>query len=179
MVSSSDESSLLERAKSGDERAFAALVTPLRNRLWGICLRTTGNHADAEDALQDALIAAWKHLGTFRGDAGVATWIYRIAAHSALAIVRRRRDVTTFDDLEIVDPRRDLDDDIADRDLVQRALETLPEHYRVAVVLREFGDLTYEQIAEHQGIPVQTVRSRINRGRKALAAAITDARAGT
>lgn len=169
--------SLLERARSGDQRAFAQLVEPLRNRLWGICLRTTGNRADAEDALQDCLIAAWTHLGTFRGESGVATWMYRIAANAALAIVRKRREVTTFDDIEIVDPRRDADDAIADRDLVRRALETVPEVYRVALVLREFGDLTYDEIAAHQGVPVQTVRSRINRGRKALKAAIEADRA--
>ena len=168
---------LLQRARDGDERAFAQLVEPIRNRLWGICLRTTGNHADAEDALQDCLIAAWTHLGTFRGDSGVATWMYRIAANAALAIVRKRREVTTFDDLEIVDPRRSADDALADRDLVRRALERVPETYRAALVLREFGDLTYEQIAEHQGVPVQTVRSRISRGRAALAAALRDDRA--
>lgn len=173
MPATVNDLSPLDRARNGDERAFAELIAPIRNRLWGVCLRTTGNFADAEDALQDCLIAAWTHLGTFRGDAGVATWMYRIAANAALAIVRRRREVAELDEqADIFDTRPAFDDRLADRDLVARALAGVPEVYRAALALREYGELTYEEIAAHQGVPVQTVRSRINRGRKALRLAL-------
>jgi RNA polymerase sigma factor (sigma-70 family) len=170
------EGDLLERARAGDSRALDALLTPYRDRLWGVCLRTTSNRSDAEDALQEALVAIWKHLGDFRGEASFGTWAYRIASNAALAVVRRRRDLTGIGadaaELEIEDTRRDFVDTIADRDRVQRALRDLPEDFRTALVLREYGQLTYEEIAAHQGVLVQTVKSRLNRARTAVAAAL-------
>ncbi|MDT9595044.1 sigma-70 family RNA polymerase sigma factor [Nocardioides zeae] len=176
VAESLDEAQLLERARGGDETAFAALVTPRRNRLWSVCLRVTGDRHDAEDALQDALTAAWQHLATFRGDARLDTWLYRIASNAALAVARRRRErAYAPDELpEDGDARRDHADQIADTDRVRRALAALPEQFREAVVLRELADLTYEEIAAHQGVGVQTVKSRLNRARAQLVAALAD-----
>ena len=167
-----EEPELLARAKEGDRRAFDALLRPYRDRLWAVCLRTCGHRADAEDALQDALIAIWQNLPKFRGEASIGTWAFRIASNAALAIIRKRREVTVDDEFsEAVFDRsdeRDHAEDHAVRDRVQRALETLSDDFRVALVLREYGDYTYEQIAEYQQVPVQTVRSRLNRARKQL-----------
>ncbi|NLT25690.1 MAG: sigma-70 family RNA polymerase sigma factor [Microbacteriaceae bacterium] len=176
MTTRTDEAGLLARAKQGDRRAFDELLRPYRDRLWAVCLRTTGHRADAEDALQDALIAIWQNLPKFRGEASISTWAFRIASNAALAVLRRRREVTVDDEhAEHVFDRPDGSDhaeDNAVRDRVQRALSTLSEDFRTVLVLREFADYTYEQIADYQQVPVQTVRSRLNRARKQLKEAL-------
>lgn len=169
------EAALLARAKEGDRRAFDELLRPYRDRLWAVCLRTTGHRADAEDALQEALIAIWQNLPKFRGEASISTWAFRIASNAALGVIRKRREVTVDGDAEFVleqADERDHMEEHAVRDRVQRALGTLSEDFRVALVLREYGDYTYEQIAEYQQVPVQTVRSRLSRARKQLKEAL-------
>lgn len=160
------EVSLLSRARDGDGLAFAELVGGHRQLLWSVCYRITLDRFDAEDALQDCLLAAWHHLHTFRGEAAVSTWLYRIAANAALAIARRRTPEPT-EDLP-AQPTPDLADRVVDRDAVQGALRQLPPNFRSVLVLRELCDLSYEQIAEHEHIPVQTVKSRLNRARAQL-----------
>ena len=167
------EAELLAAATGGDLRAFDQLLAVHRDRLWGVCVRTTRNTADAEDALQDCLIAIWQNLAKFRGDSSFSTWIYRIAANAALTVVRKRREIAEIG-IEVEDPSRDFVDAFADRDRVQAALMTVPEDFRVALVLREYGQFTYEEIAEHQGILVATVKTRISRARAAVAAALID-----
>ncbi|MFE2123595.1 RNA polymerase sigma factor [Rhodococcus aetherivorans] len=165
------EEALLTRAKAGDQGAFADLVGLHKARMWSVCLRIAGNHADAEDALQDALTAMWQNLDRYRGEARFGTWVHRIAANATLAIVRRRKDMPT-DIIRDADPVRDLSDHVVEADRIQTALLKLPENFRVTLVLREYGDLSYEDIAVHQGIPVQTVRSRLNRARRMLSDAL-------
>lgn len=160
---------LLALCRQGYETAFGELVGRYRNRLWSICFRVTGNREDAEEAVQDTLTSAWQNLHKFRGDAKVSTWLYRIAANASLAIVRKRKEtVADFDVIELEDPAPMTADRVADVDAVRRALAELPEDFRVAVVLREFAEMSYADIAEHQGIPVATVKTRINRARKQL-----------
>lgn len=164
-----DDAALLRRAREGSEQAFADLVTRHRRRAWAVCLRITGNPDDAEDALQEALTAAWQHLDRFRGDARFSTWLHTIASNAALGVIRRRRD-TPVDEVPERDHGRDVADRVADVDRVRTALLKLPEDFRQALVLREFGDLSYDEIARVQGVGVQTVKSRLNRARTALAA---------
>ncbi len=140
-----------------------------RDRTWAVCYRILGNVHDAEDALQDALMISWRNLDRFRGDARFSTWLHRIAANAALTILRRRREVPE-DDIDVgSDVERPFADQLADEDALQRALARLPEDFRTAVVLREWGDLSYAEIAAAQGIPIQTVKSRLNRARRAVA----------
>ena len=169
-------SGLLARAQAGDSGAFAQLVKDHRRPMWGVSLQITGNEHDAQDAMQNALIAAWQNLEKFRGESALGTWLYRIAANAALAIVRKRRD-TPVDQVPDYVGTPDVGDRIADRDLVQSALRVLPDQFREALVLREIGDLTYEAIAVHQGVPVATVKTRLNRARKMLLGELTKLRA--
>lgn len=162
----------LDAAISGDSRAFEALVTESRTMVWAVCLRITGNTYDAEDALQDTLLAAWRSIGKFRRECSFGTWIYRIAANAALGIIRSRQNTEVEVD-ENYAPDRDFAEQLAEADLVQRALKTMPTDFRVALVLRELCDFTYAQIADHQGVGVPTVKSRISRGRQAFEAAVT------
>lgn len=167
------EHALVTRVRQGDQQAFAELADLSRGPVWAVCLRLTGNVHDAEDALQDALTAAWQNIGHFRGDARFSTWLYRIAANAALAVVRRRTDIADDDIDESAATHRDIADRVADADRVQDALMQLPEAFRVALVLRVYGDLTYDDIARHQGIPLQTVKSRISRARAMMEALLT------
>ena len=173
-----DDTALLELCREGDSRAFGELVSRHRTHAWAVCLQITGNHHDAEDAFQEAITAAWQNLHRFRGDARFSTWLHRIAANAAIATTRRRTpDPTAPEDLvELHDHTSLTADRIADVDAVRTALAALPEDFRVAIVLREFADLSYVEIAEHQGIGIQTVKSRISRARKQLVNALAPAR---
>jgi RNA polymerase sigma-70 factor (ECF subfamily) len=129
----------LDAAIAGDKGAFEALATESRAMIWSVCLRITGNTFDAEDALQDTLSAAWRGIQHFRREYSFGTWIYRIAANAALAIVRKRRPTEVEVD-ETYSPERDFAEHLAEADLVQRALNTMPTDLRVALVLRELCD---------------------------------------
>lgn len=170
-----DDAELLAACRAGDHHAFAALVGRYRTNAWHICVRITGNTADAEDALQDAITAAWQNLPKFRGDARFNTWLHRIATNAALAVVRKRKITDSLDadtddepDIDLADPRTPFDDEVTTTDLVQQALAQLPEDFRVAIVLAEFADMPYADIAEHQQVTVGTVKTRIHRARKQL-----------
>jgi RNA polymerase sigma-70 factor (ECF subfamily) len=170
------QAEVVEAAIKGDPQAFEALVTHHKTMIWSVCLRITGNTYDAEDALQDTLLAAWRNIGGFRAEAGFGTWIYRIASNAALGVIRKR-EIATAEIPEDLNVDRDFAEQLAASDLVQRALRTIPESYRAALVLRELCDFTYAQIAEHQGVGVPTVKSRISRARRALeSAAVADGR---
>ena len=96
----------------------------------------------------------------------ISTWLFRIASNAALAVVRRRPEIADAE--QVVSGRRDHAEGVVDAERVQVALLQLPEPFRVALVLRIYGDFTYEDIAAHQGIPVQTVKSRLSRARSLM-----------
>ncbi|GAA1739711.1 RNA polymerase sigma factor [Aeromicrobium alkaliterrae] len=174
----SADGTLVERARAGDPDAFTQLVTESRDILWSVCLRITADPLDAEDALQDTLISAWQNIHKFRGNSKFSTWCYRIAANASIAVCRKRRTIPIDTD-DIVDlvVAADTTGQVDDRDLITSALREVSPDFREALVLREYGDMTYDEIAAHQGIGVQTVKSRINRARAQLADAVRDASA--
>lgn len=163
------ELALLTSAKAGDESAFAELIRGADRRMWAVAWSITSNQQDAEDAMQNALTAIWRNLHKFEPRARFSTWAYRIASNAALQIVRSCR--------EYPDPDTGIDE--ASRDLavstrvtstmvVRSALAELPEEFREVIVLREYGGLSYQDIAVHQKVGLQTVKSRINRARSKL-----------
>ena len=159
---------LVTRARAGDPDAFLQLVAPSRLQLFEVCRRITGNVHDAEDAMQDALVAAWGALSSFRGDAAFATWLHRIAVHAAIAVVRRR--VASRQAAAVAGSSSPpLVDRVVDADAIERALHRIPTPFRTALILREVGDLSYAEIARIEGIPIQTVKSRLSRARRAVA----------
>jgi RNA polymerase sigma factor (sigma-70 family) len=167
VVGVDEEATLVRRARALDEGAFVELITANRGAVWAVCLRITGNPHDAEDAVQDTLVAAWRNIERFRSESSFSTWLFRIASNAALAVVRRRPAIAELD-LDRVPAGGDTTEHVADAEQVQSALMKLPEAFRVALVLRIYGDLSYEDIAIHQGIPVQTVKSRLSRARSML-----------
>ena len=138
-----------------------------------MCRRITGQDADAADAAQEALLAIVRGLPRFDGRSKFSTWAHRIAHNACIDELRRRgrRPDPGLPEHEVA-PRGDrpaLDDAVADRLTTDEALLALPEDFRSAVVLRDQLGMDYAEIAEVLGIPPGTVRSRIARGRAALA----------
>lgn len=174
MPDATSEAQLLTAARAGDQRAFGLLMRRHRDRIWGICLRVTGDHTDAADATQDCLVAIWRNLDRFRGDSAFSTWTFRIASNAALAVVRRRQAEATLPLDGIDAPDHGFEHAVVTRDQVAIALRAVPADFRAALVLREYGMLSYEEIAAHQCVPVQTVKSRLHRARAAVRAALAD-----
>jgi RNA polymerase sigma-70 factor (ECF subfamily) len=162
---------LLRRAREGDVHAFEQLVREHQHRLYTLAARELGSAADADDAVQETLVRAWKGLPRFRGEASFSTWLYRICLN-AITDQRARRargsGAGLDDAVEPADPR----DRIAERELsgaLQDALSRLDDTYRTPVLLYDVLGRSYAEIAEVLGIAEGTVKSRIFRGRAELA----------
>lgn len=167
MTTDATEFGLVRAATAGDQIAFTRLVEPHRNRLWATCLRICGNPTDAEDAMQESLLAAWRGLPSFRGDAKFSTWLYRIASNASIAQSKKRLIVDDIDD-KVVSSGVDIASSVTSAAGISAAIGTLPDAFRVTFVLRVYGDLSYQEIADHLGVPVQTVRSRLSRAKAIL-----------
>lgn len=163
---------LMQRHVAGDPAAFEELVRRHRDRLWAVALRTLGDPEDAADALQDALVSAYRRAGSYRGDAAVTTWLHRIVVNAGLDLVRRRaaRPVTSLrpDAADTALPGEPM----VARDLrldVTAALAALPLDQRAAIVLVDIEGYPVEQAAAILDVPAGTVKSRCARGRARLA----------
>ncbi len=168
---------LVAAATTGDRSALDQLLRRHYDRIYNVCRRIAGNEADALDATQEALITIARRLERFDGRSSFATWSYRVATNACLDELRRRKrrpdptdDETMGHHLSTADYAQD---DVAERivaiDSMTHALDELDDTFRLAVVMRDVLDLDYAEIADQLGIPVGTVKSRIARGRAALA----------
>jgi RNA polymerase sigma-70 factor, ECF subfamily len=164
------DAELLAAHRAGDPHAFGELVARYRNRLWGIALRTLHHPEDAADVVQEALVAAFRRAGTYRGEASVRTWLHRILINACIDRLRkdRRHDTVPFPDVEPRERRRDVAVDVVTRLSVVDALAELPAHQRVAVVLVDVQGWPVDEVAEVLEVPVGTVKSRCARGRVRL-----------
>lgn len=165
------DSELALAAASGDRAALEALLERHADLIHSVCRRVLADPDDALDATQEALLAVTRGIRTFDGRAQFTTWCYRVATNAALDEARRRsRRPRPVDDLiETATPGVALDAAIADRLDVDAALAQIHPDFRAAVALRDLAGLDYAEIAAVLGIPPGTVRSRIARGRGALA----------
>lgn len=171
------DAALLAAHVGGDPTAFGEIVRRHRDRLYAVALRTTGDPEEAADALQDALISAFRRADQFRGDSAVTTWLHRIVVNASLDRLRRkavRRSVPLPDD-DIDLPGRVVADpnDALDRRETQleisAALAELPADQRDAVLLVDVEGWSVEEAAVMLGCPAGTVKSRCFRGRAKLA----------
>jgi RNA polymerase sigma-70 factor, ECF subfamily len=182
MIPDDTDQQLVQRVQAGDKAAFNLLVLKYQHRVLKLVSRFVSDAAEAEDVAQEAFIKAYRALASFRGDSAFYTWLYRIAINTAKnALVSSRRRPVDFD-LDLQDPEqydrhaRLKESDTPEgvllteeiRDVVEKAMEQLPEDLRTAIVLRELEGLSYEEIAEAMDCPVGTVRSRIFRAREAI-----------
>ncbi|MDN5919249.1 MAG: sigma-70 family RNA polymerase sigma factor [Pseudonocardia sp.] len=171
-----DETTLVVRAQEGDVHAFEELARRHQDALYRVAARVLGNRADAEDALQESLLVAWKKIGSFRGEAAFSTWMYRIVTNRCTAQLRRSHPtvpVSEVGDAALASsgsrsPERAAEMD-AEMAALSRAVACLPGDQRTCWVLRELEGLGYTEIAEITGAGETAVRGRIHRARTALA----------
>jgi len=167
---------LLRRHVDGDAEAFGVLFTRHRDRLWAVALRTLADTDEAADALQDAMISAFRRAADFRGDSAVTTWLHRIVVNACLDRLRRKaaRPSTSGMDERALDAlagRPGHPDHAADTETsldVLAALRTLPHEQRAALVLIDMLGYSVADAAELLGISPGTVKSRCARGRARL-----------
>ncbi len=182
MSNQASDKKLVKRVQKGDKGAFDLLVLKYQHKIVNLIMRYVRDPELALDIAQEAFIKAYRALPRFRGDSAFYTWMYRIAVNTAknhLAAQRRRpMDV----ELDLQDPEQyDLHAKLKETDtpegvtlsnelqeIVERAIQSLPEDLRTAIVLRELEGMSYEEIAQTMECPVGTVRSRIFRARDAI-----------
>lgn len=179
-----DEAQLIERAKRGDLDAFEALIGQHERRAYNLAYRLTGSHEDASDIVQEALIRVYSRLADFRGDSSFLTWLFRIVQNACRDELRRRRRQSIVyldqpveaDDGEVTRQVADLaengPEDALERlelqHVIQKGIDSLDEHHRMVIILRDVQGFSYGEIAGITGENLGTVKSRINRARKAL-----------
>lgn len=178
---STTDKQLVERVQRGDKRAFDLLVLKYQHRIVGLVGRYLRDQDEVQDVAQEAFIKAYRALPRFRGDSAFYTWLYRIAINTAKnhLVSRSRRPPDTDVDVSVeegvyqeslsdmVNPENSLATDQLEA-VVYKAIDDLAEDLKVAVTLREFEGLSYEEIADVMDCPVGTVRSRIFRAREAI-----------
>ena len=172
------EKELIQKLKSGDESSFKELVTQNQSRVLNTCYRFVNNREDAEDIAQEVFIEVYHSISSFRGEAKLTTWIYRIAVNVSIDVKRsksRKRQIMIENVLE--DSENFLEKTYQDKgpqpdqllelkdlnEQIEKALTTLPSRQRVAFVLRHFHDRSMEEIANILDCKAGTVRSHIFR----------------
>jgi RNA polymerase sigma-70 factor, ECF subfamily len=174
---------LVRRFLDGDPSAFTTLVQRHETRVYNLCLRMLSNPEDALDATQETFVTALRKLGQFRGEAQFTTWLHRVAVNACYDELRRQRRRPVLHSIPHDDegertreqgpPVIDHADAVAGTLDAGAALAQVPEDFRIALVLADVQDLPYEDIARILDVPVGTVKSRVHRGRVALARAMS------
>jgi RNA polymerase sigma-70 factor (ECF subfamily) len=182
---SREEENLVSALRSGDERAFAALVRREAGRMLAAARRLLGNDADAEDAVQEAFLQAHRSLSSFAGESRISTWLHRIVVNAALMKLRTRRRkpeqpiddlLPRFDDAGafadpvsgFARPTDELVESAECRAIVRRAIERLPEAYRRVLVLRDIEGFDTEETAAVLDTTPNAIKVRVHRARQAL-----------
>ena len=183
-MSRENEKELVRRLKQGDEKAFTQLVLNNQDRVYTYLLRMLGNPSEAAEVAQEVFIAAFRFVDKFRGEGSLTTWLLKIASNMyknrIRYNVRRKRNLeTSIDDLverrdyrPIGERPDDPESALAAKELaevLQKAIEELPEDFREVLVLRDIELLQYAEIHELTGLPEGTIKSRLHRARHHLA----------
>jgi RNA polymerase sigma-70 factor (ECF subfamily) len=167
-----DDAYLVQRAREGYLDAYAELVDRHGLRAYRVALRLLGNHHDAEDVAQEALVTAWQQLPRFKANSSFSTWLYQIVTRKALNRITRTRATESLDLLGDLPDASDEPSQQTERDLtvdaVTNAVTALPPPQRVAIVLHHFEGLSNAEIARITGSSVPAVRSHLFRGRRTL-----------
>ncbi len=180
-----DDRELLARHVDGDTEAFGEIVRRHRDRLWAVAVRTLGDREEAADAVQDALISAYRAAHTFRGQSAVTTWLHRITVNACLDRARKAssRRTSLTDDTErldhLLEPHEAADVPAERQDLHRQliaALSQLPAEQRAALVLVDMQGYPVAEAAEVLGVAIGTVKSRCARGRARLLPLVTHLR---
>lgn len=181
-----DDETLVNQLRQGEAGAYDQLVKTHSDRVRGVAARVLGNGSDAEDAAQETFLAAWRGIGGFDGRSALSTWLHRIALNTSLAILRsksRKREIAMTDISvrraddppgggRVLEPEDDRPDPVEQADvarLVWKAVEELPEEYRLVLVLRDVEEMPSKEVAATLALSDATVRQRLHRARRAVA----------
>ena len=176
-----DEAELVDRARQGDQEAFAALVRDHQHGVFTLALRIVGNRETAADVAQDAFVRAWRALPRFRGDAAFGTWLHRITVNTASTTRRRqyRHAAVPIDDVagaladDAIGPERA--GESADLGgALRAALDELPRGQRAVVVLKDVYGWSHHEVADALGITVTAAKVRLHRARRRLQTDLED-----
>jgi len=177
------DTELISRFLKGDQEAFGELLAAYEKKIYSICWHFMGNRQDAEDAAQEVILKVYRKLDLFRGEASFSTWLNYVAANTCRDMLRKRKRNQTVSldspletedgemDRELASPDDSPETDVINRDLarlVRESLEELKEDHRVILLMREYQDLSYDEIAEILSLNVGTVKSRLSRARREL-----------
>jgi RNA polymerase sigma-70 factor (ECF subfamily) len=181
-----DDASVVRRVLDGDPMAFALLMRRFNRRLYRVARAIMGDDTEAEDALQEAYLNAYRRLRQFRGDSSLATWLSRLVVNECLG--RKRRSARRQNVIPMIPSPADSEveavpsdevgspDAAADRAqmraILERRIDALPEAFRAVLVLRSVEELSVEETAQCLGIPAETVRSRHFRAKSLLREAL-------
>lgn len=177
-----NDRALAGRVASGDRASFESLMRRYNRRLFRLARAALGNDAEAEDALQEAYLHAYRSIEGFRGDAALSTWLSRLVLNECFARLRRTRRRENVVPLSSVEDQLTAVGRVADerpapekmlgqsqmRDILERKVSELPEAFRIVFVLRSVEDMSVEEVAQTLNIPEETVRSRHFRARSLL-----------
>lgn len=187
-AASQDEASLIAGLRAGDDAAFEKLVSLHGGRMLAVARRYLRSEHDAQDAVQDAFLQAFKAIARFQGNASLSTWLHRITVNAALMKLRAQRHEpgaasrpiddllpSYYEDGHRIDPRpawRETGDELTQRretrDIVLSCIDRLPEDYRTILLLRDIEELSTEETAERLGVSQALVKTRLHRARQAL-----------
>ena len=177
-----DEKELIQHLKDGDERAFNEIVERYSKKLYYLCLKMLQNESDAEDTVQTIFLKAYTNISRFEEKSSISTWLYRIGVNVCTDLLRKRKKETvsslysTNSDeeeyaLELPDEKENVEESVLRKErkeALYQAISTLKPKQKELIVLREIENLSYEEIAKILTMNVGTVKSGINRARKAL-----------
>ncbi len=167
------EAELINGAQSGDRNAFSELVRIHARGVFNVVYRMCGNELIAEDAAQETFIRAWQNLSSYRPQTPLRNWLYRIAFNAGMDMLRKEKRIlpNALEDLQLQDPRPGPEAVFSQEErtaLVQKAILSLPDASRAVLILREYEELSYQDISATLDIPIGTVMSRLNYARKLL-----------
>jgi RNA polymerase sigma-70 factor (ECF subfamily) len=159
----------IARCLAGERDAFGDLVDRHQHAVFNIAYRMTGRREDAEDLAQDAFLKAYSALREFRGESSFRTWICQIATRVCIDHLRSRKETVELnEDLAVTADGPDLSTAVVDRQFIAEAIQSLPPHYRAAVILRHLEHRSYQEIADILRLPLATVKTHIRRARARL-----------
>ena len=167
------ETALVRSAQHGDRNAFSELVHIHARGVFNVVYRMCGDELIAEDAAQETFIRAWQNLSSYRPQTPLRNWLYRIAFNAGMDMLRKEKRILPNDieDLNLNDGQPSLESQVSQQErtqLVQKAILSLPDASRAVLILREYEELSYQDISATLDIPIGTVMSRLNYARKLL-----------
>ncbi len=189
-VGGSNDEELVDLARQGEEGAIRALIKRHNQRLFRVARSVVRDDAEAEDIVQETYVRAFTRLNSFRGDSLFSTWLIRIALNEALGRTRRKRPTTEFEKLDALntDPSEGgvimfptftapvaSDAELARkqiREFLEKAVDDLPEDFRIVFMLRDIEDMSTEETASQLSLKPETVKTRLHRARRLMRAAI-------